>query len=408
MGGKAWLYWSTPQCTILSSRNVKFPPKAPPPTEDETPELPTAPIKGETTPQTNSQTKSEPVTPQKPTVSSAIPSAPVKPTSPPPLQLAQTHLQCDLPVLKYDILHKHGKTVLPNTKQDVFGLYTSDKLPDNLHHATLATEHDIFQSIVAEDTTYNAMFEVGPAYMDQILVTMGSDSGDRPTYAEAMKGPDRESWREATGTEITQLWATGTFELQKLPIGMKAIKYGWVLNKKCNTEGIVVHYKGRLVAKGYSQVKGIDYELTFAPVLRLDAFRLLCALASVLDLDIHQMDVISAPLNSVLAEEIYMEHHLAITMVQTVSFVLLKPFMDSSNLLEFGTNTYMKPCSRLAIPITMQTPVSTFTIEKKNCLFWPSMSMISLFLPPKVISHMSRGNYQHYSTCVILANSITS
>ena len=66
-------------------------------------------------------------------------------------------------------------------------------------------------------------------------------------------------------------------------------------------------YRARLVAKGFTQIAGIDYEETFAPVARLDSLRLLLSLAATYDWEIHQIDIKSAYLNGLLNKEIYME-----------------------------------------------------------------------------------------------------
>jgi hypothetical protein len=67
----------------------------------------------------------------------------------------------------------------------------------------------------------------------------------------------------------------------------------------------VVRNKSRLVAQGFSQKEGIDYEETFAPVARLEAIRILLAFSVAKGFKLHQMDVKSAFLNGVLEEEVY-------------------------------------------------------------------------------------------------------
>jgi hypothetical protein len=61
----------------------------------------------------------------------------------------------------------------------------------------------------------------------------------------------------------------------------------------------------RLVAQGFSEKEGIDYEVTFAPVARLDAIRILLGFSVAKGFKFHQMDVKSAFLNGVLEEEVY-------------------------------------------------------------------------------------------------------
>jgi hypothetical protein len=87
-----------------------------------------------------------------------------------------------------------------------------------------------------------------------------------------------------------------------LPTGWKAVKSKWVFKRK--TDG---RYRARLVAKGFTQIQGIDYDETFSPVARFESLRLILALATLEDWEIHQMDVKSTFLNGLLEEEIYME-----------------------------------------------------------------------------------------------------
>ncbi|KAK1663833.1 hypothetical protein QYE76_051992 [Lolium multiflorum] len=81
----------------------------------------------------------------------------------------------------------------------------------------------------------------------------------------------------------------------------------WVFKNKQDEHGIVVRYKARLVAQGYSQVEGVDYGETFAPVARLESIRILLAYAAHHGFKLQQMDVKSAFLHGPLHEEVYVK-----------------------------------------------------------------------------------------------------
>ncbi|GKE59703.1 putative ribonuclease H-like domain-containing protein, partial [Tanacetum coccineum] len=82
--------------------------------------------------------------------------------------------------------------------------------------------------------------------------------------------------------------------LVDLPLGKRAIGTKWVYRNKKNKRGIMVRNKARLVAQGYTQEEGIDYDEVFAPVARIEAIRLFLAYASFKDFLVYQMDVKSA------------------------------------------------------------------------------------------------------------------
>ena len=79
----------------------------------------------------------------------------------------------------------------------------------------------------------------------------------------------------------------------------------WVFKKKLNPDGFVQKYKARLVAQGFSQVYGEDYDEVFAPVARFESVRAVVSQAVKKGMHIHQMDVTAAFLNGDLQEEIY-------------------------------------------------------------------------------------------------------
>ena len=86
-----------------------------------------------------------------------------------------------------------------------------------------------------------------------------------------------------------------------IPRHAKPITTKWVFRPKCDINGNIVKYKARLVARGFEQVYGRDFDETYSPVTRLSSLRLLFALASQFSLVLFQMDVETAFLNAPLA-----------------------------------------------------------------------------------------------------------
>ena len=128
------------------------------------------------------------------------------------------------------------------------------------------------------------------------------------TAREALSGKDASKWREAMDREIDNIESKGTWVETKLPQDRKAIESRWVFAIKTNADGEIIKYKARIVAKGFSQQPGIDYEETYAPVSRLTSLRILLTMAATFDLELYQVDVEGAYLNGELQEEIYMRH----------------------------------------------------------------------------------------------------
>ncbi|GJU99681.1 putative ribonuclease H-like domain-containing protein [Tanacetum coccineum] len=93
--------------------------------------------------------------------------------------------------------------------------------------------------------------------------------------------------------------------LVELPNGKRAIGTKWVFKNKKDERGIVIKNKGRLVAQGYTQEEGIDYDEVFDPVARIEAIRLFLAYASFKDFVVYHMDVKSAFLYGKIEEEVY-------------------------------------------------------------------------------------------------------
>ena len=118
--------------------------------------------------------------------------------------------------------------------------------------------------------------------------------------AEAHRHPDWPKWEEAIQKELKGLNESGTWRLVKRPPNLNVIDSKWVLKIKKNAAGKIDKYKARLVARGFTQIYGVDYYETYSPVARLASFHLLMAIATQNGWVLDNFDFDQAFLNSTL------------------------------------------------------------------------------------------------------------
>ena len=116
-----------------------------------------------------------------------------------------------------------------------------------------------------------------------------------------------ESWINAMHEELENFERNKVWTLVEPPSGHNIIGTKWVFKNKQNEDGLIVRNKARLVAQGFTQVEGLDFDETFAPVARIEAIRLLLAFAASKGFKLYQMDVKSAFLNGFIQEEVYVK-----------------------------------------------------------------------------------------------------
>ncbi|GJP38057.1 hypothetical protein CLOM_g22490 [Closterium sp. NIES-68] len=127
------------------------------------------------------------------------------------------------------------------------------------------------------------------------------------TREEALNGPNGEKWKVSEDEEFGSLIENETWDLCDLPPGKKAITSKMIYRHKYGPEGELTRYKSRLVARGFQQTKGKDYDEVFAPVGKGTTLRVLLAIAALLGWKIRQMDIVTAFLNGIIMEEVYMK-----------------------------------------------------------------------------------------------------
>lgn len=128
------------------------------------------------------------------------------------------------------------------------------------------------------------------------------------SYSEAINDPVYgPEWRKAIRAEIRSLILNGTFRETRKPRGVNIVTSKWVFLVKYAPNGGVERFKARLVARGFTQIVGVDYQATFAPTIRVDSLRMLLAIIALEDMEAHQVDVNNAFTEATLKEKIYMK-----------------------------------------------------------------------------------------------------
>ncbi|UTT94513.1 hypothetical protein NDA17_004559 [Ustilago hordei] len=169
-------------------------------------------------------------------------------------------------------------------------------------------EEGVMPAIVEEETKSEAAVEdLLPAEDSTVGAANTAILNLDPTLGEAMDGEDAQLWKEAIRKELEGLEAMGTWEVVHQPPGVPLVDSKDVLRLKLDADGVPVKHKARLVARGFTQREGIDYQETFSPVAPLGAIRAILALAVQNNWEVHALDITMAYLNSMLKEAIYMK-----------------------------------------------------------------------------------------------------
>jgi hypothetical protein len=173
--------------------------------------------------------------------------------------------------------------------------------------------------------------------------------------AEAKKSPDWPRWQEAMEIERNVLEKFGTWRLEKPPPNANIVGCRWTFVIKRDAAGAIARYRARLVAQGFSQIEGVDFFETYAPVAKMASMRVLFAMAARHDFEIHQIDVKGAYLNGEFEEGeiIYMRlpPGVHLTDDKTLVLRLLKPLYG---LRQSGRHWYRKFSSILMGPLRMK------------------------------------------------------
>ena len=153
-------------------------------------------------------------------------------------------------------------------------------------------------------------FDVNNIFVFQVaLDIIQNDDGPEPQNTnECRQRNDWPKWKEAMQAELHSLIKRDIFgPVVQTPASIKPVGNKWVFVRKRNENNDIIRYKARLVAQGFSQKPGIDYEEIYSSVMDAITFRFLISLAVSEELDMRLMDVITAYLYGSIDSDIHMK-----------------------------------------------------------------------------------------------------
>ena len=140
----------------------------------------------------------------------------------------------------------------------------------------------------------------------KLAESLTSEVSEPNNIKQAWQNEHGKQWHDATDSEFESLVEAKTWDLVPLPKNKNVVGSKWIFKVKRKGDNSIDRFKARLVAQGYSQEHGIDFDEVFSPVARFTTIRTVLALSTLLDLELHQLDVKTAFLNGTMEDEIYM------------------------------------------------------------------------------------------------------
>jgi Reverse transcriptase (RNA-dependent DNA polymerase) len=138
-----------------------------------------------------------------------------------------------------------------------------------------------------------------------VIVTAATHTPDSSTISSALASANKDKWLEAIVKEVSALEDAGTWTVVPHQPGMNILRSHLVLKEKRDTAGAIIKYKARLVAGGDSQVHGLDFNQSYAPVADFTVVRVILSIAARENRVVHRQDVSNAFVRAPLAEVVF-------------------------------------------------------------------------------------------------------
>lgn len=200
----------------------------------------------------------------------------------------------------------------PNTQHENEPIHTNEKRRSNRKNKGIPPNRYGYENIEPKYMNwYNKNSQSCPSQPNEdsihTIESINSIAQIPSSYNEAMNHPKKEQWLDAMSQEIQSINNNNTWTLCDLPEDRKPVGCKWLFTMKNNAKGEPVRFKARLVAQGFSQKFGVDYNQIFAPVAKQSTFRILLSIASQKKYNTRHLDIKTAFLYGKLNEIIFMK-----------------------------------------------------------------------------------------------------
>ena len=205
---------------------------------------------------------------------------------------------------------------------------------------------------------------------------------------DAISGKYKQQWIDAINREISTLQRKGCWRYTALPPGARAIKGKLIFKIKRKQNDI--KFKARLVAQGFTQIQGIDYNDTYSPVAKATSLRTIIALSTIMKLKLHQIDFTTAYINADLEEDIYMYPPPGMDVPDGKVLKLMKSIYG---LKQAGLNWY-KCCTNFMLDMGFTRLISDPCIFKKQIN--GRIMLIAMYVDDIIIASTSDTDIQQF------------
>ena len=208
------------------------------------------------------------------------------------------------------------------------------------------------------------------------------------SYKEATTSPSSKQWKGGMSEEVHSLQENNTWDLVDLPKGRTVLRGRWVYTIKRGPKGEVTRFKARWVVRGFEQREGLDFNETFATVVKPMSYKAIFALAAAEDWDLEQMDVKTAFLYGCVEEEIYVEQPTGFTSAKHPARVckLNKALYGLKQSPRVWYNTFADYMQEIGL-VPIDADFSVFTDPKSG-------TIVALYVDDVLVTGPSRTDIQ--------------